>query len=94
MGVAFVRSIDEPARDSLKASGLNVLTLDEVGHTVSLWDWPKQDNAVQAMLHHIAHIEQDADATQRLLAFINAADPGHDSLVYFKTDPVEAVQSE
>jgi len=49
---------------------------------VSLWDWQKQNNAVQGMLHYIAHVEQDPKAVRRLLEFIKEVDPNHDTLTF------------
>lgn len=42
---------------------------------VSTWDWQKQEKAVAGMLHYIAHIEQNALATTRLLNYIRSIDP-------------------
>lgn len=67
----------------LREDGIVFLTMQNIIKIVQTWDWPKQDNALQGMLHHIAHIEQNTEATNRLLAFIAQQDPSHDSLVYY-----------
>jgi hypothetical protein len=84
LGLVFVQAIAESSRGSLESAGIRVLTLAEVIDIVKTWDWPKQDNALQGMLSHIAHTEQNADATTRLLQFIEARDADHDSLVYLE----------
>lgn len=78
--------IDDAARGSLMESGVIAITEAELLKTVRTWDWPKQDAAVHGMLHYLAHIEQNVQAVQRLLAFIAETDPSHDSLVSFQTE--------
>lgn len=82
LGVAFLKSIDSDAADKLQSKGIRVISQDVLLEFVSLWDWQKQNNAVQGMLHYIAHIEQDAKAVKRLLMFIKGVDPHHDTLTF------------
>jgi hypothetical protein len=83
-GIVFAYSVDGQVRSQLEGDNVFSLTMHELAGQVDLWDWEKQDAAVQGMLHYIAHVEQDADATTRLLEFISSVDPGHDSLAYFQ----------
>ena len=71
----------EPAvRDALSAAGVAALTVADLQQAVAVWDWPKQDRAVHAVLHYLAHIEQNPAAVSRLLAFVQQHDATHDSL--------------
>ena len=45
------------------------------------------------MLHYLAHVEQNPDAVERLLAFIHENDAGHDSLSFFRPNEGEATES-
>lgn len=81
-GMVFVRNIDLDIRVELESDGIVVMSLSEALAIVKAWDWQKQNNALQVMLHHISHIEQNTEATQRLLRFIATSDQNHDSLEY------------
>jgi hypothetical protein len=83
LGVAFVTEIDEEAEGVLNAEGISIITQDDLNYIISLWDWQKQNNGVHAVLHYLAHIEQDPKAVNRLLKFISEIDSDHDSLVFF-----------
>lgn len=85
IGVAFVKEIEERAYDKLNSLGVATLTEGDLLYIISFWDWQKQNNAVQGMLHYLAHIEQDPKAVNRLLEFINALDPEYDSLEFSTT---------
>lgn len=82
-GAVLAASIDEEARGELEGHGVRVLTQQGVIKTVGLWDYPKQNAAVLGMLHYLSHVEQNALAVNRLLAFIQNLDPSHDALIYF-----------
>lgn len=82
LGIAFVQGIDDAPKSKLTDVGIVVLTLPEIVRTIETWDWPKQENALQVLLHHVAHIEQKTEATSRLLCFLQQLDPNHDSLIY------------
>jgi hypothetical protein len=58
--------------------------LADLSSLTATWDWPKQNAVVLGMLHFLAHIEQNPDAVERLLAFISERDPRHDSLTYYR----------
>lgn len=82
IGIAFVRDIDDGGFCALDSLGIAVLTQDDLLTIISYWDWQKQNNAVQSMLHYLSHIEQDPKAVDRLLSFIKGKDPDHDSLEF------------
>ncbi len=84
LGIVFARSVDEPARDELRARGVATITDAEILSTVENWDWRKQDAAVHGLLHFVAHVEQNPVAVHRLLDFIRDRDETHDSLAYRK----------
>lgn len=83
-GLVFVEDIKDDAREQLQDQGVHAITLEEILGVVSIWDWHKQNAAVLGMLHFLAHIEQNPNAVERLLTFIQTKDPDHDSLIYFK----------
>ena len=82
-GIAFVLDADEQAIETIASYGVNLITQATLLYLISFWDWPKQDAAVQGVLHFLSHIEQDPNAVKRLLTFINQIAENHDSLVYF-----------
>lgn len=83
-GVALIRDIHDDARRSLEDRGVIAFTEAQVEATVRTWDWRKQDAAIHAMLHYLAHIEQNVGAVNRLLSFISERDSAHESLIYFQ----------
>lgn len=86
IGVAFVKEIDEAAKEILHFEDIRIITQNDLSYIISLWDWQKQNNGVHCILHYLAHIEQDPKAVNRLLKFISEIDPKHDSLVFFNYD--------
>ena len=86
-GIAFAVSFDDQARKELLNADVTPFAQNEMVTLVDLWDWPKQDRAMQGILHYLSHIEQNPDATNRLLAFSAAHDEGHSSLAYLVPNP-------
>ena len=84
VGIAFVQSVSDEAAELILEHDVQIITQDIVMSLVAYWDWKKQDAALQGTLHYISHIEQNPNAVERLLAFIDEIDSSHDSLVYFK----------
>lgn len=76
-GIICCEDITYDAHQMISSSGCAVLSLPMVRDLVELWDWPKQDSAYCSCLHYISHVEQDADATRRILQFTAALDPNH-----------------
>jgi hypothetical protein len=88
IGIAFVKNITEEAARTLNSQQIKVITEADLLDRICLWDFQKQEIGVQSMLHYIAHIEQDAGATQRLLEFIALFDPNHPSLYFRKIQSI------
>ena len=86
LGIAFVDVAEAEIRDELAKSGVAMITSANVTETITGWDWPKQNSAVNGMLHFLSHVEQSPAATKRLLAFISERDPKHDSLTYLNVE--------
>jgi len=88
LGIAFAASFTPDAEAELGKVGVAPFSQDNLLASVFLWDWQKQDRAVHGVLHYLAHIEQNPDATSRLLAFIAQHDPSHPSLAHIIPSPV------
>lgn len=82
VGIAFVAGIDDKTAKIILRHGVRIITQVILLRIVELWDWEKQNAAVQGTLHYISHIEQNPSAVVRLLEFIRDNDPNHDSLAY------------
>ncbi len=83
-GLAFVVSADAEARQWLERFGVLTQDFSATSAIVRMWDWHKQDAAVNGLLHFFAHVEQKPQAVTRLLTFIRSRDPLHASLAYLK----------
>lgn len=81
-GIVFARSFDNEAIEQLSNARVLPLAQSQMLSVVALWDWQKQDRAVQGTLHYLAHIEHNPDATNRLLKFIEEYDQNHSSQAY------------
>lgn len=81
-GIVACDDVTEDARQEILSAACSVLTLREIEAIVSLWDWPKQDSAFCSSLHYVSHVEQDADATLRLLRYVESVDPMHSMLAF------------
>lgn len=84
-GIIACEEVTADARDEILAAGCSVLSLRELRSIVSYWDWPKQDAAFCSCLHYLSHVEQDADATLRMLHFVRSIDKTHSMLAYLKS---------
>jgi hypothetical protein len=82
--IAICRSVSEPAREQLEDGGVHVLDDDDLEEELETWDYHKQDRAVQGMIHYIAHVEEDPSAVQRLLEFLEDADPENTALAHLE----------
>ena len=82
-GLALVLSIDTEAREWLASYGVIAQDLKMTLVNVKAWDWRKQDDAVQGLLHFISHVEQNPHAVSRILKFIENIDSFHSSLFYY-----------
>lgn len=84
LGMVVAKNYDKSSEDELVNNRVIALSEAKLRETVSTWDWPKQNQAVLAMLHFLSHIEQNPHAVQRLLGYIHEHDPSHDALVYLQ----------
>ncbi len=76
-GIAVVASADADSRQYLEKRGIHVLTLSDMQEAIRLWDWRKQELALQGYLHFVSNIEQNPDAVMRLRSFIGSVDESH-----------------
>ena len=80
--VAICRSVSDDAITELRASDVNVLTDSELEKRLQLWDYHKQNRALQGMAHYLTNIEEDPGALQRLLRFIEDVDSNNTALAH------------
>jgi len=92
LGIAFCREFTAAAQEQVVGAGLLPFSQEELLNNVAHWDWPKQNRAFLALLHYLAHVEQNPGAVQRLLEFLAERDSAHDALRHF--DPDEVAKSE
>lgn len=78
--LAVCRSVTQDARDMLESSGVRVVDDIELLEQLDRWDYHKQNRATQGMLHYLANVEENPDAVQRLLGFLNRVDPDNRAL--------------
>lgn len=79
-GMVFARDFSEPALEHLAAAGIIPTDDEMLRYLVSRWDFAKQDIALQATLHYLAHIEQNPSAVSRFLTFAARLDGRYASL--------------
>jgi len=80
--VAVCKHVGEGAANILDNAGVNVVTDDDIEEELALWDYHKQNRAIQGMVHFLASIEEDPAAVQRLLQFIKDVDPDNPALAH------------
>jgi len=82
MVVAICRSATEDAIESLEESNIKVLTDQKLEEQLELWDYHKQNRALQGMAHYLTNVEEDPGALQRLLQFVEEIDPQNTALAH------------
>lgn len=80
--VAICRSVTDSAAEKLEASDVKVLTDENLAEQLELWDYHKQNRALQGMVHYVTNIEEDPGALQRLLRFVETVDPDNTALAH------------
>lgn len=80
--IAICREVSDDARGVLESEGVRVLDDDDLLSDLELWDYHKENRAVQGMLHYLANIEENPDAVQRLLRFLQTVDEDNRALVH------------
>jgi hypothetical protein len=78
--IAVCRSVTTGARETLESDGVQVMDDDDLVNELCRWDYHKQDRATQGMLHYLANIEENPDAVQRLLRFLEEVDVANRAL--------------
>ncbi len=73
-GIAVVGFADAASRKALIRSGVRVLDVADMSGIAALWDWQKQELALQGLLHFLANVEQNPVAVRRLQDFIRIVD--------------------
>lgn len=81
-GIIACKTSSEDFLVHLQGKNVVVVTDNSIKQFVKTWDWPKQNKAVNGMLHFLSHIEQNTQSTQRLLNFIKESEYHHESLIY------------
>lgn len=82
IAIAVCRSVQADARATLEEAGVRVLDDDDLEERLAIWDYHRQNRALQGMVHFLGNIEENPDATQRLLQFVGEIDPGNSSLAH------------
>lgn len=80
--IAVCREVSGAARDRLEGEGIEVVEDEDFESILRRWDYHKQNRAVQGTLHYLANIEENPDAVQRLLRFIEEVDENNRSLAH------------
>jgi hypothetical protein len=82
IAIAICREVESGARETLEAAGVQVLDDADLEERLATWDYHKQNRALQGMVHFLTNIEENPDATRRLLQFVGEVDPGNSSLAH------------
>lgn len=70
--VVFARSFDPALEDHLNSVQVRTFPLDLMIRTVSLWDVPKQENAVRAVRFFLGQIQRSAALIERVDLFLQS----------------------
>lgn len=82
IAVTICRHITAEARATLEAAGVRIITDESLRKELRLWDYHKQNRALQEMIHFFANIEENPDGVQRLLQFVEDVDPDNPALTH------------
>ena len=80
--IGICRSVTDSAAATLSESGVEIITDADLEDELRIWDYHKQNRAVQGMIHFLSSIEEDPAATQRLLRFLDDVDPENPALAH------------
>lgn len=84
--VAMCREASDEAVAKLESTGIEVLTDNDLVAAFDLWDYHKQNRAVQGTVHFLGNVEEDPAAVQRFLGFIESVDPNNPALVHLEAE--------
>lgn len=62
--VVVCRSITDDARELVEKRNVTVLTIEELSRTVSVWDLPKQQEALRGVDYYLGRIQKDSRAVE------------------------------
>ncbi|MUV87810.1 hypothetical protein GJ631_14930 [Natronomonas sp. CBA1123] len=82
IAIAICRRVTDDARETLEEAGVRVLDDEDLDERLATWDYHKQNRAVQGMIHFLTNIEENPEATQRLLEFIAEVDSENRSVIH------------
>jgi hypothetical protein len=82
IAIAICGSVSDEARETLEDNGVEVIDDEDLEKRLATWDYHKQNRALQGMIHFLTNIEENPDATQRLLKFIEVVDPENEALAH------------
>jgi len=82
IAIAICRVVRPDAREALESSNVRVLDDEDLERRLQFWDYHKQNRALQGMIHFLTNIEENPEATQRLLRFVEDVDPGNAALAH------------
>ncbi|MHC3379009.1 hypothetical protein [Haloarcula sp. H-GB5] len=82
ISIAICRSVSEDAREKIESAGIRLLTDEDLEERLKMWDYHKQNRAVQGMIHFFSNIEENPQGAQRLLRFLEDVDPNNPALAH------------
>lgn len=86
ISIAMCAEVSSDAQATLEEEGVEVITEDSLLRQLRLWDYHKQNEALQGMIHYLANVEQDPDAVQRLLNFVQDFDPKNTAMAHLNVE--------
>lgn len=89
IAIAMCREVEGGARDVLIDAGVKIITDTDIERQLQVWDYHKQNKAIQGMAHFLGNIEENPAAVQRLLKFIEDLDPSNNALAHL-VDPTDS----
>lgn len=87
IALVVCESITDSARSTLNDDGVVVLTDAEMEDHLTMWDYHKQNDAVQGMIHYFKNVEENPDATRRVLTFVREIDPDNSAVATLDESP-------
>jgi hypothetical protein len=75
--VVICTEIDDSARELIEVSGVTVLSKNDLIRTVSVWDLPKQEEAIRGTEYFLARIQKSGPAVAHLRQWLASASLGY-----------------
>ena len=83
-GIVVAKSFNDDAAAILASGNVFMVSQEDLMSQIDLWDYAKQDVALNGLLHYLSHVESSVAATSRLAGFIRSKDPEHPSLAHLR----------